>query len=120
MRIVLAAFLAVALSNTAFAQALSGSQIRQALVGHTINGVENGESYSEYLNPDGTISGKGKDGEYSGKWRIDDDELCFLYEEGKDWDCNEVKLRGNQITWDDGTTATVSGPDPARAPRAKP
>jgi hypothetical protein len=49
-----------------------------------------------------------------GRWRISGNEICFLYEQGKrdagKWDCNEVKLRGSQIIWDDNTTATLSGP----------
>ena len=115
MRILLLATVTLALSSTAFAQSLSGSQIRETLVGKTISGVEDGESYSEYLNPDGTISGRSPSGRYSGRWRISGDEICFLYDEegmrnaGK-WDCNEVTLRGSRIIWDDNTTATLTGP----------
>jgi hypothetical protein len=113
MRVTLLVSVTLALSTTAFAQALSDAQIRQALVGKTISGTENGEAYSEYLNPDGVISGRSSSGAYSGRWRISDNEICFLYEEdagrGGKWDCNEVRLRGNQIIWDDNSTATVSG-----------
>jgi hypothetical protein len=113
MRVMLLAGVTLALSTTAFAQALSGTQIRQALVGKTISGIENGEAYSEYLSPDGAISGRSSSGVYSGRWRILDNEICFLYEEdagrGGKWDCNEVRLRGNQIIWEDNSTATVSG-----------
>jgi hypothetical protein len=116
MRSVLVAFVALAFSTPVFAQSLSGNQIRQALVGHTINGVENGQSYSQYLNPNGTITGHSASGDYTGRWRIQENEICFLEEESTKWDCNEVKLRGNQIIWDDGSTATLSGgPSPAVA-----
>jgi hypothetical protein len=113
MRVILLAGVALTLSTTAFAQALSGTEIRQALVGKTISGVEKGESYSEYLSPNGAISGRSPSGAYSGRWRISGNEICFLYEEdsgraGK-WDCNEVRLRGNKIIWEDNTAATVSG-----------
>jgi hypothetical protein len=62
MRVMLLAGVALALSTTAFAQELSGTQIRQALVGKTMSGIENGESYSEYLSPDGGISGRSPSG----------------------------------------------------------
>jgi len=116
MRILIVATvtLTLALSATAFAQSLSGRQIREVLEGKTITGVENGESYSERLSPDGTILGRSASGSYSGRWRISGNEICFLYEEGRrgtgKWDCNEMRLRGNQIIWDDNTTATLSGP----------
>jgi hypothetical protein len=111
MRIALVLSMTFALTATALAQSLSDGQIRQALVGHTISGVENGKSYSEYLNPNGTISGKNSSGAYSGRWRIARGEICFLYEDStKGWDCNGVRLRGNTIIWDDNTTATLSGP----------
>jgi hypothetical protein len=113
MRVMLLAGVALALSTTAFAQELSGTQIRQALVGKTISGIENGESYSEYLSPDGGISGRSPSGAYSGRWAISGNEICFLYEEGSrrsgKWDCNDVRLHGNRIIWDNNTTATVSG-----------
>jgi hypothetical protein len=111
MRVILLAGVTLALSTTAFAQALSGTQIRQALVGRTISGFDKGEAYSEYLSPNGSISGRSSSGAYSGSWRILNNEICFLYAEdagrGGKWDCNEVRLRGNQIIWDDNSTATV-------------
>lgn len=109
MRIAIAVLFTAALSTTAFAQSLSGEQIRQALIGHTITGTEDGEAYSEYLNPNGTISGRSPSGAYAGKWRITDDEICFIYDDSKGWDCNEVKLRGSEIIWDDNTTARLTG-----------
>jgi len=94
---------------------LSGDEIRATIVGNTITGVEDGESYTEYLNPNGTISGQSPSGKYSGNWRISDNEICFTYHEGRTKreagknkrDCNRVKLRGTQITWDDNSVATL-------------
>jgi hypothetical protein len=108
MRIAMLAAAILALSTTAFAQSLSGNQIRQTLVGGTISGVENGETYSERLNPNGTISGRSKSGAYSGRWRISGDEICLLEEGARQWDCNEVRVQGDKIIWDDNTTATLS------------
>ena len=101
----------LAFTTTAFGQSLSGKQIRETLIGNTISGVEDGESYSEHLNPDGTISGRSPSGSYSGRWRISGNQICFLYPEAHrptEWDCTEVRLDGNRITWEDNTTATLS------------
>ncbi len=121
MRIALVVSMTLALSATAFAQSLSGNQIRQALIGHTISGVQNGKSYSEYLKPDGTISGRDSSGAYSGHWRIADNEICFIYEDSsKGWDCSGLKLRGNLIIWNDNTTATLSNPSSTVSPASGP
>jgi hypothetical protein len=103
----------LAFSTTAFAQTLSGKQIRETLIGNTFSGVdEDGDSFSERLNRDGTISGQSPSGSYSGRWRISGNQICFLYpeeDESPEWDCTEVRLDGNRITWeDDNTTATLS------------
>src|SRR6516225_10814994 len=120
MRVVLVAVVALVLSTAAIARSpsgagyLSGAQIQQALIGKTLSGVEKGESYSEALNPDGTIAGHSPSGDYSGKWRIAGNQICFLYE-GETEECTGARLQGAQVTWDDGTTAMVnagSGPAP--------
>jgi hypothetical protein len=101
----------VAFSTTAFGQSLSEKQIRETLIGNTFSGTADGESYSEHLNPNGTISGQSLSGSYAGRWRISGNQICFLYPEGHrptKWDCTEVKLDGNRITWEDNTTATLS------------
>jgi hypothetical protein len=102
----------LAFSTTAFGQSLSGKQIRETLIGNTFSGVdEDGESFSERLNPDGTISGRSPSGSYSGRWRISGKQICFLYPQGNqpaEWDCMEVRLDGDRITWEDETTATLS------------
>ena len=101
----------LAFSTTAFGQPLSGKQIRETLVGNTFSGVEDGESFSEYLNPDGTISGRSPSGSYSGRWRISGNQICFSYPQGKQsakWECTKVRVDGDRITWEDRTTATLS------------
>jgi hypothetical protein len=45
------------------------------------------------------------------RWRISGDQICFSYAEGQrdlKWDCTKVKLKGNQIIWNDDTTAELS------------
>lgn len=100
----------LAFSTAAFGQSLSGKQIRETLIGSTFSGVdEDGESFSERLNSDGTISGRSPSGSYSGRWRISGKEICLLYpDQSAEWDCTEVRLDGDQITWDDETTVTLS------------
>ena len=125
MRVLLLAIMALVLSTAAFARSssgagqLSGAQIQQTLVGKTLSGMEKGESYSETLNPDGTITGHSASGDYSGRWRITGNQICFFYEEetnGGKWDCTGARLQGAQVTYDDGTTAMVTdGPGPAPA-----
>jgi hypothetical protein len=47
----------------------------------------------------------------AGRWRISGDHICFFYAEGQrdpKWDCTEVNLKGNQIIWNDDTTAKLS------------
>jgi hypothetical protein len=101
----------LALSTTVSGQSLSADQIRETLIGNTFSGVEDGKSYSEHLNPNGTISGRSASGSYSGRWRISGNRICFLYPEehwSTKWDCTEVSLDGDRITWGDKTTATLS------------
>jgi hypothetical protein len=101
----------LAFSTTASGQSLSGDRIRETLIGNTFTGVEGGESYSEYLNPNGTISGRSPSGSYSGRWSISGNRICFLYPQGHGspkWDCTGVTLDGDRITWEDKTTATLS------------
>jgi hypothetical protein len=125
MRVLLLAIIALVVATAGFARSpsgaghLSGAQIRQTLIGKTLSGVDKGESYSESLNPDGTIAGHSASGDYSGRWRITGNQICFFYEEetkGGKWDCTGARLQGAQVTWDDGTTAMVNdGPGAAPA-----
>jgi hypothetical protein len=100
-----------ALTRLAPTEWLSGQQIRDRLVGNTIAGVENGKDYVEYLRMDGTISGRDANGDYTGQWRIDNDQICFRYSEDEqpeesnfssktgDWDCSHIMVKGSQLRW---------------------
>jgi hypothetical protein len=87
------------------ASALSGAQIGAQVIGNSITGVDsdNGESYTEYLKPDGTISGIEDSGAYSGSWRIVNNKLCFHYDDNdgdsEGWDCTPVTLVGTNVYW---------------------
>lgn len=108
MRILLLATMAMTMCTAAFAQSLSGDQIREKLAGNTFSGIDDGECYSQVLTPDGGIFGQTPSGRYYGRWNIDGNHICFTYFESKSAsDCTTVRLRGNQIVWEDNTTALL-------------
>jgi hypothetical protein len=108
MRILLCVVLSVTLSTAAFARSLTGNQIKQLLIGNTITGVQDNAPYSEYLDPQGTISGDSQGEIYFGRWQISRNEICFRYAgESKEWVCTGVTLKGSTIIWDDNTSATL-------------
>lgn len=87
----------------------TGSAIRSAISGNTVQGsmVQSGV-YTEFYAEDGTIKGDG----YSGKWKIEQDTMCFTYD--AEQTCLEARVDGDQITWvknneDDGTGTIVPG-----------
>jgi hypothetical protein len=105
-----AAFI-IAASGTALAgMTATGEQITAAISGNTVQGsmIASG-AYTEFYGADGVIKGK----DYSGKWRVNGDTMCFQY--GQDPEaCWQVKLDGSQVTWvkdgkDDGTGTIVKG-----------
>lgn len=97
-------------SNALAAATATGDQINAAISGNTVQGsmVASG-AYTEFYGADGVIKGK----DYTGKWRINGDTMCFQY--GQDPEaCWQVKLDGDQVTWikegkDDGTGTIVKG-----------
>jgi hypothetical protein len=98
-------------SGIAYAGATaSGDQIAAAISGNTVQGsmIASG-AYTEFYGADGAIRGK----DYSGKWRVNGDTMCFQY--GQDPEaCWQVRLDGDQVTWvkggkDDGTGTIVKG-----------
>jgi len=106
-----AAALFVAVAGPAFAEATAtGDQINIAISGNTVQGsmVASGV-YTEFYGADGVIKGR----DYTGKWRVSSDTMCFQY--GQDPEaCWQVKLDGDQVTWvkdgkDDGTGTIVKG-----------
>ena len=101
---------ALMLAFPAFAQdAAKGDAILAAISGNTVQGamVSSG-AYTEFYAADGAIKGK----DYTGKWTIDADKMCFDY--GEAIACFGVRLNGDQLTWvadgkDDGTGTIVAG-----------
>jgi hypothetical protein len=100
----------VAISSS-FAWAMAtGDQISTAISGNTVQGSMMASGvYTEFYGVDGVIKGK----DYSGKWRVDADTMCFQYGEDPEA-CWQVKLDGDQVTWvkegkDDGTGTIVKG-----------
>lgn len=109
--IISAGALLLAATSLAFAGAMAtGEQITTAISGNTVQGsMMASGAYTEFYGADGVIKGK----DYSGKWRVNGDTMCFQY--GQDPEgCWQVKLDGNQVTWvkdgkDDGTGTIVTG-----------
>jgi hypothetical protein len=109
--IILAGALFLAASGMACAgSAATGDQIAAAISGNTVQGsMMASGAYTEFYGADGVIKGK----DYSGKWRVERDAMCFQY--GQDPEaCWQVKLEGDQVTWvkdgkDDGTGTIVKG-----------
>ncbi len=106
-----AAALLIAISSQVFAgTAATGEQITAAISGNTVQGsMIAAGAYTEFYGADGVIKGK----DYTGKWRVNADTMCFQY--GQDPEaCWQVKLDGDQVTWvkdgkDDGTGTIVKG-----------
>lgn len=91
-----AAALALVLAWPAFAADMAtGDQIKAAIPGNTVQGKMNKTGdYAELYNADGTIKGK----DYSGKWSVKGDTMCFAY--GNDPEmCWAVKIDGDKVTW---------------------
>jgi hypothetical protein len=92
------------------AEVATADQIKSAIAGNTVQGsmVSSGV-YTEFYAADGTIKGK----DYTGKWTIESDAMCFQY--GTDpASCFAVSLAGDQVTWikdgkSDGTGTIVKG-----------
>ncbi len=98
-------------AGLAASQPLTGDQIRLSVTGNTLVGSEEGSPYFEYFIGDGTILGQGKDGEYSGHWFIQGDQLCVVYEDDNGniptednmgnipayRNCSRVIMNGNQV-----------------------
>ena len=102
--------LAVACVPAQAADLAKGDQIKATVGGNTVQGsmVASGV-YTEFYGEDGVIKGK----DYSGKWRVEGDRMCFAY--GSDPEnCWSVRIAGDQVTWvkdgkDDGTGTVVKG-----------
>ena len=77
------------------ALAATGDEIRAAISGNTVQGnMDSGGPYAEFYEPGGTIKGK----DYTGKWTVEGDSMCFEYE-GAPKDCWNVDITGDQVRW---------------------
>ena len=109
--ITLAGALFLAAMTPSFAgEMATGDQISAAISGNTVQGsMVAAGAYTEFYGADGVIKGK----DYSGKWRVNGDTMCFQY--GTDPEaCWGVKISGSDVTWvkdgkDDGTGTIVTG-----------
>lgn len=74
----------------------SAEKIRSRIIGNTVGGTMSPDSsYTEYYAEDGTIHGPG----YEAEWRIDGDRMCFDYDEAEQADCYNVRIDGDNVTW---------------------
>jgi hypothetical protein len=112
MKRILAASLILAfLASPALAEdPATGEQIKAAIAGNTVQGsMMSSGPYAEFYAADGSIKGK----DYTGKWTIDGNAMCFQY--GSDpVACYGVVVKGDQVTWlkdgkEDGTGTIVKG-----------
>jgi len=70
--------------------------IRKHIVGYTITGkMSSGGQYGEYYAEDGTI----KAADYTAKWQVKNNQLCWDYDNDKSLDCYDVKFSGQDVTW---------------------
>jgi hypothetical protein len=104
-----AAVLALAPAVAVAETSATGEQITAAIGGNTVQGsmVEAG-AYTEFYQTDGIIKGA----DYTGKWSVKDDKMCFDYGEGAS--CWAVRIESDAVTWlkdgvDDGTGTIVAG-----------
>jgi hypothetical protein len=100
----------LAAASMAQAEVLTNDdQIRKALVGNTISGEVDGKPFTEYFNPDGTISGDGVEGRYKGQWVISGARMCLHYDDDAKnvWDCSLVDAGDGQLTWTGNGEANI-------------
>ena len=77
------------------ALAATGAEIRAAISGNTVQGnMDSSGPYAEFYDASGTIKGK----DYTGKWTVEGDTMCFEYD-GSPKDCWAVEISGDQVRW---------------------
>ena len=77
------------------ALAATGDEIRAAISGNTVQGnMDSSGPYAEFYDAGGAIKGK----DYTGKWTVEGDAMCFEYE-GSPKDCWTVDIKGDQVRW---------------------
>lgn len=103
VRSALASILLLAFASPAFAA--SGAEIRAAITGNTVQGnMDSSGPYAEFYGADGIIKGK----DYTGKWSVEGDAMCFEYE-GTPKDCWNVDIKGDQVRWVKGGASQGTG-----------
>jgi len=91
-------FAVFAVSTAAFSPQLladgqSAEDIANAVSDHTYQGSMTESAFTEYYAPDGTIKGKN----YTGKWRTEDNKMCFQYGDNAE-NCWSVETRDSSMT----------------------
>jgi hypothetical protein len=78
-------------------RALTGAEIEILIAGNTVAGnMAAGGPYEEFYLPDGTLRGSN----YDGKWNVDGDTLCFVYDETSPAQCWAASLTSSgEILW---------------------
>ncbi len=75
------------------AEGLTADEIAKSVSDHTYQGSMTDSAFAEYYAPDGSIRGKN----YSGKWRTEDNKMCFQYGD-KPENCWKVETRDSSMT----------------------
>ena len=93
------------ISATAPAWAATGEEIRAAIAGNTVQGnMDSSGPYAEFYEAGGTIKGK----DYTGKWSVEGDTMCFEYD-GSPKDCWNVEFSGDRVRWIKGGQSQGTG-----------
>jgi hypothetical protein len=75
---------------------LNGDQIKSTVSNMTVEGKMNdGMAYSEFYGADGTIKGK----DYTGKWTVEGNEMCFVYGTDPKKSCYGIQKTADGIAW---------------------
>lgn len=85
---------------------LKGDEIKSTVSDMTVEGKMNdGMAYSEYYGADGTIRGK----DYTGKWTVEGDEMCFVYGTDPKKSCYGIQKTADGIEWMEDGKAEGTG-----------
>jgi hypothetical protein len=89
----------------------TGAEIKAAIAGNTVQGAmtTGADAYTEFYAEDGAIKAK----DYSGRWVIDGDTMCFTYDK-PEAECWGAVIQGDMIMWkkdgkDDGMGTILKG-----------
>jgi len=79
--------------SSATADTLAAAAIAAAVSDRTYQGSMTDNAFAEYYAADGSIRGK----DYAGKWRTEDDTMCFQYGDSEE-KCWRVIINGAALT----------------------